>query len=406
MSNKNIRLAMFAAIAIPVVTTVRPAAGQSYDVIDLGTLGGAESRAYAINDLGQVAGEAMTQAGESRAFLWLPEAAYGLPAGMSDLETLGGPDSAAFGLNNAGQVVGSAETGGPAVSRAFLWDPAIGEMQDLGTLPGPSVARAINDWGEIVGTARDFQAFDQAFFRWEEGTLVLFSDLVIGDFTSEGFGIGYTGNLNFAGTTFFPAHAFKFGGETGFLQLEDLGIESSAFAMNAVNQVAGSFKADEYEHAALWKITTPADLGTLGGTNSRAFGINEATQVVGYAETAGGDRHAFVWETDAMVDLNEQVPVDSGWLLIEARQINGDAQIVGSGTHDGQMRAFLLTPRCSGDANGDGVVDPLDSGYVLARLGCPVGEGDPDCDAADQNHDGLVDPLDVGFVLARFGECE
>ncbi|MCH7700177.1 MAG: VCBS repeat-containing protein [Planctomycetes bacterium] len=60
---------------------------------------------------------------------------------------------------------------------------------------------------------------------------------------------------------------------------------------------------------------------------------------------------------------------------------------------------------CEGDANGDGTVDPLDSGYVLARFGCPVGTGDPSCDAADQNGDGNVDPLDSGFILARFGEC-
>ncbi|MCH7703094.1 MAG: hypothetical protein IID37_15550, partial [Planctomycetes bacterium] len=46
-----------------------------------------------------------------------------------------------------------------------------------------------------------------------------------------------------------------------------------------------------------------------------------------------------------------------------------------------------------------------DSGFVLARFGCPVGTGDPSCDAADQNGDGSVDPLDSGFVLARFGEC-
>jgi len=60
---------------------------------------------------------------------------------------------------------------------------------------------------------------------------------------------------------------------------------------------------------------------------------------------------------------------------------------------------------CDGDANGDGTVDPLDSGYVLARFGCPVGTGDPGCDAADQNGDGAVDPLDSGYVLARFGDC-
>lgn len=60
---------------------------------------------------------------------------------------------------------------------------------------------------------------------------------------------------------------------------------------------------------------------------------------------------------------------------------------------------------CEGDANGDGLVDPLDSGFVLARFGCIVGGGDPLCDIADQNGDRLVDPLDVGFVLARFGPC-
>ena len=60
---------------------------------------------------------------------------------------------------------------------------------------------------------------------------------------------------------------------------------------------------------------------------------------------------------------------------------------------------------CEGDANADGLVDPLDSGFVLARFGCEVGTGDHGCDAADQNGDGTVDPLDVGFVLARFGTC-
>jgi len=67
---------------------------------------------------------------------------------------------------------------------------------------------------------------------------------------------------------------------------------------------------------------------------------------------------------------------------------------------------FVPGPECEGDANGDGTVDPLDSGFVLARFGCDVGGGDPDCDAADQNGDGSVDPLDIGFVLARFGTCE
>ena len=61
--------------------------------------------------------------------------------------------------------------------------------------------------------------------------------------------------------------------------------------------------------------------------------------------------------------------------------------------------ADLATCVFSTDLDGDGTVDPLDSGYVLARFGCSVGTGDPSCDAADQNGDGAVDPLDSGFVL-------
>ena len=75
----------------------------------------------------------------------------------------------------------------------------------------------------------------------------------------------------------------------------------------------------------------------------------------------------------------------------------------------GSIRVFVRASaggNCEGDANGDGEVDPLDSGFVLARFGCAVGTGDANCDAADQNGDGAVDPLDVGYVLARFGPCE
>lgn len=80
-----------------------------------------------------------------------------------------------------------------------------------------------------------------------------------------------------------------------------------------------------------------------------------------------------------------------------------------NGINAGAVYVYTLCPDeeipCEGDANGDGLVDPLDSGFVLARFGCDVGTGDPNCDSADMNGDGLVDPLDSGFVLARFGEC-
>ena len=42
------------------------------------------------------------------------------------------------------------------------------------------------------------------------------------------------------------------------------------------------------------------DLGTLGGFESYAGGINYAGQVVGYSETAGGADHAFITGPDGM----------------------------------------------------------------------------------------------------------
>ena len=85
-----------------------------------------------------------------------------------------------------------------------------------------------------------------------------------------------------------------------------------------------------------------------------------------------------------------------------------DGRLFITNGQDGTLSIAFFTPEsssCEGDANGDGVVNPLDSGFVLSRLGCPVGTGDPNCDAADQNGDGNVDPLDIGLVLARFGDC-
>jgi probable HAF family extracellular repeat protein len=59
--------------------------------------------------------------------------------------------------------------------------------------------------------------------------------------------------------------------------------------------------------------TLPAaiiDLGTLGGTSSRALGINALGQVVGWSELASGAVHGFVYSDGQMTDVGT---LGGGW---------------------------------------------------------------------------------------------
>lgn len=120
-------------------------------MVDLGTLGGASSEAWDVNDLGLIVGSAENHDGVRRAFL-IKEGP------MRDLGALSGARaSEAYGINEAGQIVGSSWVPGDG-PHAVLWDD--GEVIDLNDLAGPDsswklqVARAINEYGQIVGYGR------------------------------------------------------------------------------------------------------------------------------------------------------------------------------------------------------------------------------------------------------------
>jgi probable HAF family extracellular repeat protein len=89
----------------------------------------------------------LTGAPEFRAVLWKD-------GNLADLGTFGGNNSCAGAVNDRGQVVGGAATSmddpfslcfGPQQTRAFLWEN--GSKQDLG---GPdAIAEYINDRGQV-----------------------------------------------------------------------------------------------------------------------------------------------------------------------------------------------------------------------------------------------------------------
>jgi probable HAF family extracellular repeat protein len=107
----------------------------------LGSLGGTQGIANAINDSGQIVGYSRNTLGYPRPFLWDPL------TGMRDLGTFrGGAASVgvAYGINDRGHVVGNADS---EYGRAFLWRN--GQLTAVG--PELSYAYAVNNLDHVVG---------------------------------------------------------------------------------------------------------------------------------------------------------------------------------------------------------------------------------------------------------------
>jgi probable HAF family extracellular repeat protein len=321
-------LLTFQAIAVPI-----------YSITDLGTLGGSNSFAYAINNTGQIVGQSDTPSGNYHAFI------YDSINGMQDLGTLGGNESIAHGINDNGQVVGESDTGIGSAEHAFLYDSTNG-MQDLGTIGSIwSEAYGINDNGHIVGVSSinpNLTGHNHAFlYRDNQMT-----DLgTLGGISSWAYGINNANQvtgLSHDGNMF---RAFLY--DNGVMSdIGSLGYDTGAYDINDAGQIVGwsyiSTPADY--HAFLYdSIKGMKDLGTLGGTWSNAYGINNAGQVVGVSSIEDVN-HAFLYTNGTMFDLNSLIPSDSGWVLKEAWDINGTGQIVGFGDINGKRRAFLMTP--------------------------------------------------------------
>jgi probable HAF family extracellular repeat protein len=288
-------------------------------VTALGTLGGSESAAAAVNDLGEVVGYAanttrdpftspMFRPGygtQQRAFLWKN-------GRMQDLGTLGGPDAAAMFINDLGQVAGVSYTSNfpapltevPPVD-PFFWQN--GKMVDIGSLGGTvGSPNWMNSVGQVVGV----------------------SDLK-GDLVSHPF-LWSAGKLTDLGTL---------GGSYGTANsINDLGIVVGA-ANTTGNRASVAF---------LWNAGKMSNLGTLSGDQcSSAYSVNVWSQVVGSSGSCyGAMTNGFLWENGRMVALDSFLPAGSGVHLMQPVWINDLSQIAVNGTDaNGDLHAFLLVPQ-------------------------------------------------------------
>lgn len=374
---------LFASLLLLLLAPV--SAAQRYKIVDLGSLGGDYSEAYAVNDYGHVVGDScLDPACDVRhPFIWSEW------AGIRDLGTLPGGNTYAIasGINLWEEVAGSSAfaQGLPGDTHAFMWRKSEG-IQDLGTLgtlgcPDITGANGINLFGQVTGTSTIEPCPGGGQYRaflWSPGDGMRDLGTLPGGTYSLGNGInavsqvaGYADCSSCTGS-----HAFLWYG-SGMLDLGVLPGGSISFAngLNDFGQVVGySDSAQSIGEAFLW---TPdggmLNLATLpGGVWSYAASVNDCGQVVGSSDSAMSNHHrflrqngrlassaahAFVWSRDVgMIDLNDRItPAKSGWLLTDARAINLFGEIAGVGTINGHTHAFLLRPLGRGR---DGCIKP------------------------------------------------
>jgi probable HAF family extracellular repeat protein len=218
---------------------------QNGTMLDLGTLGGRDSRALDINASGLIVGHAQNEAGHQRAVLWRNGV-------IRDLGTLGGTESAAIGVNDKGVIVGRAATG-TGRFKAFVWRD--GRMRALGTLGGNfTQANAINSAGRIVGYGTTRAGAVHAIL-WENGETIDLGTLP-SDQDSYAMDIDETGRIT--------------------------GYGDRAPVTGARTRVF------------LWRNGVLRNLGNSAGKPNRALGISPDGHVVG-SSTEGGNQVATLW---------------------------------------------------------------------------------------------------------------
>jgi probable HAF family extracellular repeat protein len=359
------------------------------------------SEAHAINDLGQVVGYSYVPYEYvdplipwdtflvylERAYLWLPQSDYDLPAGLNNLGVLDSTTSLsasnAWGINNLGQVVGQSTAGEYDPARGFCWTPDTGMEMLMFTGNYPAIVYEINDnglaagYGSItqvgpVNEAISWQKIDGVWEHFRSGCLrSRYYDInncavkagSMDDWTGQGY----------------VTHAYIWPGSVYLGTLGEFEDVSSAHGLNNNGEVVGSSGAAFYWTEDEGMKALPCYESGRGQGLGTARAINDSSIIVG-----DSDDRAVMWRKIrnkwCITDLNTLLSPNSGWFLHIAYDINNHNQIVGRGVHNGKVRSYLLTlgrvpdPWQPGDPGGPFGSDESETGFVVDVYPNPFAE--------------------------------
>jgi probable HAF family extracellular repeat protein len=253
---------------------------------------------------------------------------------MTEISPLGGTaGGTARDINNAGQVVGGAYTAGNAASHAYVYNTAGGTGTDIGALIAGSTtseAWSINDAGQAVGHYYTASSLQRAFV-YDGGSVTTI--------LTPGTGNAYATGINASGRV--------------------VGSYYTGAAYPNNEQRAFSFSGG-----------VAIDLGELiaAGNNVEARGINDAGQIVGWADSLSlGGQSAFIYQNGVMTDLNTLVDPGAGWLIVDAHAISNSGYIVASAINSANGTTTATVILAPGVLNP--VPEPETWAMLLAGLG-------------------------------------
>jgi len=266
--------------AVLFLFAISPVRAQSYAFFTFDPPGSFLTLVTGINNSGQIVGRYQDAAG-LHSFLRTGAVYVTINAPGSNAGA-----TAANGLNHLGQVVGSYTAG--TASHGFLLG-ADGKTFTTFDVAGETGPRAINDRGDIVGTA---SAID-GFLRRLDGSVSTIR--VPNASATRPSGINNQGEI--AGTYVMGgpggiARGFLRGADGSYSTIEVPGIEGSQVTgVNNNRQVTGNFGGHGFVRNADGGYAT---FDVLGARETYPSGINDSGQVAGYYYAVDGGYHGFL----------------------------------------------------------------------------------------------------------------